>query len=271
MVKRELGIWRRLHHKNVVPFLGTATGFGLSGSVALVSLWMSNGTLQKFLEAHDNKLAIAHRFELLLGIAEGLLYLHTFPIIHGDLNSNNVLVDETFTACLADFGYASVVGEIEKNLAYLQVSKQRPGAVRWAAPEQFPEDPEKPWQPTPLTDIYSFGNIVLSGEQPWSEVQSDVVVMLNLAKGINPGRPQSRPIDNGHWGFIERCWLPIHGRPAAIGIVSELQHLLDTSHHPHLPLRKHLVFSPHNHSHPASIETSNLEGAPAGIPILSRL
>ncbi|KIJ12159.1 hypothetical protein PAXINDRAFT_83287 [Paxillus involutus ATCC 200175] len=161
MVKRELGIWRRLDHKNVVPFLGTATGFGLSGSVALVSLWMVNGTLQKFLEGYDGKLAIAHRLELLLGIANGLVYIHAFPIIHGDLNSNNVLIDETFTACLADFGYASVVGEMEQKLGYLQASKQRPGALRWAAPEQFPSDPEQPWQPTPITDIYSFGNIAL--------------------------------------------------------------------------------------------------------------
>ncbi|KIJ12190.1 hypothetical protein PAXINDRAFT_32155, partial [Paxillus involutus ATCC 200175] len=140
-------------------------------------------------------------------------------LIRLNIRQNNVLIDETFTACLADFGYTSVVGEIEKNLAYLQVSKHRPGAVRWAAPEQFPEDPEMPWQPTPLTDIYSFGNIVLSGEQPWSETQNDVVVMFNLAKGINPGRPQSRPIDNEHWEFIERCWLPVQGRPSAVDIV----------------------------------------------------
>ncbi|KAF8843872.1 kinase-like protein [Paxillus ammoniavirescens] len=230
MVKRELGIWRRLDHKNIVPFLGTATGFGLSGCVALVSLWMPNGTLQKFLDEHDGKLAIARRFELLLGISSGLLYLHSFPIIHGDLNSNNVLIDETFSARLADFGYASVVGEMEQNMAYLQASMQRPGAVRWAAPEQVLDDVEMTWEPTPLSDIYSFGNVVLqvlSGKQPWSEMRSDVVVLLQLAKGVNPSRPQSRPIDDEHWKFIQQCWLPVQERPPATHLVPKLQHFLN--------------------------------------------
>jgi serine/threonine protein kinase len=72
------------------------------------------------------------------------------------IRQNNVLIDETFTARLADFGYASVVGEVEENMSYLQTSKQRPGEWKWTAPERLFEDSE----PTPRSDIYSFGNIV---------------------------------------------------------------------------------------------------------------
>ena len=64
MARRELGIWRRLDHRNIVPFLGIAYGFGRQGSASLVSSWMPHGTLHTFLEEHDDRLAVAHRLQL---------------------------------------------------------------------------------------------------------------------------------------------------------------------------------------------------------------
>ena len=64
MIRRELGIWRRLEHPNIVPFLGIVYGFGRQGHASLVSLWMVNGSLQGFLGEHDGKLIIAHRLQL---------------------------------------------------------------------------------------------------------------------------------------------------------------------------------------------------------------
>ena len=61
MLRRELGIWRRLDHINVVPFLGIAYGFGMRGAMSLVSLWMPNESLHHFLAKHDNDLGLAHR------------------------------------------------------------------------------------------------------------------------------------------------------------------------------------------------------------------
>ena len=61
MLRRELGIWRRLDHINVVPFLGTAYGFGMRGALSLVSLWMPNGCLHHFLAKHDDNLGLGHR------------------------------------------------------------------------------------------------------------------------------------------------------------------------------------------------------------------
>ena len=62
--RRELGIWKRLRHDNIVPFLGVASGFGMSGAMSLVSQWMPNGTLYEFLVTHDNKLDAAHRLQI---------------------------------------------------------------------------------------------------------------------------------------------------------------------------------------------------------------
>ncbi|KIJ12959.1 hypothetical protein PAXINDRAFT_101001 [Paxillus involutus ATCC 200175] len=222
--RRELGVWRRLKHDNIVPFLGVVYGFGLRDGASLVSLWMPNGTLQNFLVQHGDELTVSRQLQLLLDIVNGLLYLHSFPITHGDLNCNNVLLDANNNACLADFGYASLVGEIPEALAYLQMSTMRPGTLRWAAPEHFPKNPEEEEIPqqTTKSDIYSFGNIALqasclsttfesalsllqvfSGKQPWSEVQREVAVVVLLAWGKKPSRPQSRPMDDQYWQFIE--------------------------------------------------------------------
>ena len=61
MLRRELGIWRRLDHINVVPFLGIAYGFGMRGAMSLVSLWMPNESLHPFLAKHNGNLGLGHR------------------------------------------------------------------------------------------------------------------------------------------------------------------------------------------------------------------
>ena len=126
-----------------------------------------------------------------------------------------MLLDTDYTARLADFGYSSLVGNIPEGLAYLQRSTARPGALRWSAPEQV--DPEDTFNWTTKTDIYSFGCValqgsslgsgakpmlislqVLSGKQPWSELREDAAVVLYLAKGRKPGRPESRTLNDSH-------------------------------------------------------------------------
>ena len=64
MLRRELGIWRRLDHENVVPFLGIAYGFGMHGTMSLVSLWMPNESLQRFLEKYNENLGVGLRLQL---------------------------------------------------------------------------------------------------------------------------------------------------------------------------------------------------------------
>jgi serine/threonine protein kinase len=74
-------------------------------------------------------------------------------------HQNNVLVDEDYTVRLVDFGYASWIGNIPEALQYLQMSTTRPGALRWAAPEQL--DSETPFSRTTKSDVYSFGCVAL--------------------------------------------------------------------------------------------------------------
>ena len=63
MLYRELGIWKRLKHENIVPFLGIAYGFGMDGTMSLVSLWMPNESLHKYLGKYDDNLGVVHRLQ----------------------------------------------------------------------------------------------------------------------------------------------------------------------------------------------------------------
>ena len=154
-----------------------------------------------------------------------------------------MLVDADYTARLADFGYASLVGEVPEALTYLQRSTTRPGALRWIAPEQV--DPEETFKRTTKSDIYSFGCValqgssldsdarpmlislqVLSGKQPWSEVRQDSAVVLRLAKGHKPGRPECQTLHDSHWDFIQHYWSQMEERPAAEAIISAIQQFL---------------------------------------------
>ena len=156
-----------------------------------------------------------------------------------------MLIDGDYTARLADFGYASLVGGVPEALAYLQRSTTRPGALRWIAPEQV--DPGETANWTTKSDIYSFGCVtlqgsslgsdvrpmlislqVLSGKQPWSEVREDAAVILCLMRGHKPGRPESRTLNDSHWNLIQHCWSPTEERPAAEVIIPTLHHFISS-------------------------------------------
>ena len=148
-----------------------------------------------------------------------------------------MLLDDKYNARLADFGHASLVGEIPEALAYLQASTLRLGTVRWAAPEYFSSNSEEVFHRTIESDIYSFGSIAFQvasvlltsnlflllsrfclvnrhGQSfdatqllcfTWPEV-------ISLA-GHNPLRSMTS-IE-----FIEHCWSPVQGRPSAERLV----------------------------------------------------
>lgn len=70
-VRRQLEIWRRLNHPNVLPFLGITTGF--SPSIALVSQWMPNGTLHDFLIQNNDTMTTKFRLQLVSTLSSSYL------------------------------------------------------------------------------------------------------------------------------------------------------------------------------------------------------
>ncbi|KAF8130279.1 kinase-like domain-containing protein, partial [Boletus edulis] len=223
-LRRELGLWRRLDfdHQNIVPLLGVTKGFGPLD--AIVSTWMPNGTLHSFLKDAGKKHILVQRLSILHEIASCLEYLHSLPVVHGDLTSCNILIDEEHKPRLTDFGLSSALGRLQPGMTYLNRCSTDPGAIRWAAPELFDDECEL----KPSADVYSFGCImleVLSGYIPWQDKPERVVIGLKIVHRKFPDRPAFPELDDGHWALIVMCWSLPDERPSAQQVVHYLTDL----------------------------------------------
>ncbi|KAF8835872.1 kinase-like protein [Paxillus ammoniavirescens] len=222
-LRREIKVWRELRHPNIVPLLGIAYGFG--SAISTVSPWICGGPLHAYLDARDAGLNLSDRFGLLEGVAAGLDYLHSFPVVHGDLSSGNILIDDDGKARLSDFGLCTVVGGLSGGSSFGWATR-RPGAIPWAAPELvLPPDTV---QPCTASDIFSFGCImlqILSGQIPWGKMNVCEII-LALSRGKHAPRLEHRPICQRDWDFIQRCWSSADVRPTVGDVVNFISPVL---------------------------------------------
>ncbi|KAJ6591584.1 kinase-like domain-containing protein [Mycena vulgaris] len=162
---REALLWQRLQHPFVLPFTGIdAESF--PSFLCMVSPWMRHGTILKHLEENGNANVERRLFE----IAQGLAYLHSQNIIHGDLRGSNILVDDEWAARLADFGLAV----FSDATAAGTHTSHHGGSVRWMAPElHYPQSCGlDTFQRTFASDVYSFAFVCI-------EVRSHVMSKPN--------------------------------------------------------------------------------------------
>ncbi|XP_010533231.1 PREDICTED: probable leucine-rich repeat receptor-like protein kinase At5g49770 [Tarenaya hassleriana] len=151
--KTEIELLSRVHHKNVVRLLGFCFN---RGEQMLVYEYVPNGSLRDSLSGKSGiRLDWTRRLKIALGAARGLAYLHELadpPIIHRDIKSNNILLDDTLTAKVADFGLSKLVGDPEKT----HVTTQVKGTLGYLDPEYYMTQ-----QLTEKSDVYGFGVVML--------------------------------------------------------------------------------------------------------------
>ncbi|KAJ7938218.1 kinase-like domain-containing protein [Mycena leptocephala] len=126
---REALVWKDLHHPNILPFLGIDQN-SFPSSLCMVSPWMEHGTVMNYIQDHGH----TNVDKLLYEIAQGLQYLHSRNIVHGDLRGANILIGEDWSACLADFGL-SIFSD-----ATASMTTNRGGSLYWMAPELMDPD-----------------------------------------------------------------------------------------------------------------------------------
>lgn len=208
---REIKLWLKLEHKNIVPLLGVADGFG--SLPALVSLWLENGALTGYIQREHKMLSHNRKFALLEDIAGGLQYLHLQSIVHGDLSGNNVLVDRNGRASLTDFGLSAFLPD-RTSQALLPTDPAC--TTPYMAPEYLTFDDEN--NVSPKSDVYSFGGImleVLEGKVPYYYIRKQAAIISCILQGTKPRRPPTTVVIDRDWDFIQRCWSgDMEGRPS---------------------------------------------------------
>ncbi|GJP41306.1 hypothetical protein CLOM_g972 [Closterium sp. NIES-68] len=95
------------NHHNIVRLLGFAVGGDVRSKIEQILIYefVPNGDLHKWID-HDasDPLSFMQRLEILIGIAQGFEYLHSFGIVHRDIKPANILITTDMQAKIADFG-----------------------------------------------------------------------------------------------------------------------------------------------------------------------
>ncbi|KAJ8453837.1 hypothetical protein ONZ45_g19546 [Pleurotus djamor] len=157
-----------------------------------------------FADIWDCEMKHDHETTRLAQVCDGIQYLHSFSIVHGDLTGSNVLIHANGDACISDFGLSDIFSD---DLDTSASSSIIAGNVRYAAPELF--DTDIPPAPSSKSDIFSFGRImlqVLTGNIPYYYVKADAQVLMELVKGVQPRRPSDVSMTNTRWNCICACW-----------------------------------------------------------------
>ncbi|KAH9738595.1 hypothetical protein KPL71_018840 [Citrus sinensis] len=150
--ENEVRLISNVHHRNLIRLLGCCSQ---GPELILVYEYMANSSLDKFLFGEKRgSLNWKQRFDIILGTARGLAYLHEdfhVRIIHRDIKPSNVLLDDDLQPKIADFGLARLLPENQSHL-----STKFAGTLGYTAPEYAIHG-----QLSEKVDAYSFGVLVL--------------------------------------------------------------------------------------------------------------
>ncbi|XP_022775946.1 LEAF RUST 10 DISEASE-RESISTANCE LOCUS RECEPTOR-LIKE PROTEIN KINASE-like 1.1 isoform X2 [Durio zibethinus] len=148
----EVEILTRLRHKNLVSLYGCTSR--RSRELLLVYEFIANGTVADHLHgnlAQSGSLTWPIRMSVAIETASALAYLHASDIIHRDVKTNNILLDDNFCVKVADFGLSRL---FPNDVTHISTAPQgTPGYV----------DPEyhQCYQLTEKSDVYSFGVVLV--------------------------------------------------------------------------------------------------------------
>jgi serine/threonine protein kinase len=191
---REVSVLASCHNYFLLPFIG----FSPTYPYALVTEYVPCGSLFDALRHRQGcpRLSPSQRLAIVFGIARGMAALHRLNIIHRDLKSLNILLDDETYPKICDFGIAR------------QLTDEQEGATRsigtphWMAPEMFESSSY-----THKADVYAFAILtweILTEGIPFKGKDGFQVAIAVARNGDRPELPANTP--EGLLEFIRICW-----------------------------------------------------------------
>lgn len=208
--KTEAHVMARLRSSSIVQFYGYCE----SPHYCLVMEYMPKGSLYNVLHSNQT-LDWPVRYQMATDIARGVAFLHQENILHRDIKSLNVLLNNQLQAKLTDFGLSKIKKESQTT------TKGSVGTVAWMAPELF----ERKGKYTQKSDIYSMGITfweIAARKIPFEDAESQAVIPNWVTKGERPDEVEDCP--KKFASLIKFCWASDSSkRPSADKVVGYLK------------------------------------------------
>ncbi|CAL5036207.1 unnamed protein product [Urochloa decumbens] len=150
----EVRIISRLKHRNLVQLLGWCDS---RHGLLLVYELVAQGSLDRHLHSSNSEsfLTWPQRYQIILGLGSALRYLHQEweqCVVHGDIKPSNIMLDESLSTKLGDFGLA----RLGDHGARWQTTRAVMGTAGYIDPEFV-----NTRHPSTYSDVYSFGIVLL--------------------------------------------------------------------------------------------------------------
>ncbi|XP_059076183.1 probable LRR receptor-like serine/threonine-protein kinase At1g12460 [Cryptomeria japonica] len=241
--EQEIGRLGNFRHPNLVALQGY---YSSSTMQLILSDFIPNENLYNHLhERHPghSPLSWGKRFKIALGTAKALAYLHHDckpPILHFNVKSTNILIDDDFEPHLSDYGLTKLLPMLD---SYISPSRTFHAAVGYVAPELACQSLSSSFL-TDKCDVYSFGVILMeliTGRRPIESPESEVVhlceyVRSSVERGdgaacIDPNlllQPDNEIMEVLKLGLICTAQIPSK-RPSMAEIVQVLESIIPNS------------------------------------------
>jgi hypothetical protein len=213
----EVKVMSQLRHPNVVLLIGACTEYP---HLVIVTEYLAHGSLYHALHADDTipLITFTQQLKWLMDTASGMSYLHERGILHRDLKSMNVLLDDTWRGKLCDFGLAKLVA------AKQRVVTKATGSLMWMAPEVISEGSY-----SQAADIYGWSilawEIMSPGEHLYNDKEYFVIAAAVTRDNFRPKLKQSWAL--GICNLMQSCWHPtVNVRPMFVDILPVIEDIL---------------------------------------------